>query len=97
MSGDGRVDIWYVVERLEGIKTQRDVDEFIAELRNVRVDFDENVARVPDYDVYSALDDVKRDYISRAMATAGSYTKAAKLLGLKNRQTLTNWVKGLEK
>lgn len=97
MSGDGRVDIWYVVERLEGIKTQRDVDEFIEELRNVRVDYDKNVARVADYDVYSALDDVKRDYISRAMATAGSYTKAAKLLGLKNRQTLTNWVKGLEK
>ena len=97
MSGDGRVDIWYVVERLEGIKTQRDVDEFITELRNVRVDYDENVARVPDFDVYSALDDVKRDYISRAMATAGSYTKVAKLLGLKNRQTLTNWVKGLEK
>jgi len=92
MSADGRVDIWYVVERLRDVKTQKDLDDFVQELENVRVDYDENVTRIPDYDVYSAIDDVKRDYISRALEAAeGKYTKAADLLGLRNHQTFTNW------
>jgi transcriptional regulator with GAF, ATPase, and Fis domain len=98
MSGDGRVDIWYVVERLRDVKTQKDLDGFIKELENVRVDYDETVARIPDYDVYSAIDDVKRDYIERALKAAdGKFTKAADLLGLKNHQTFKNWYTRLSK
>lgn len=92
MSGDGRVDIRYVVDRLHDIKTQTDLNEFIDELENVRVAYDEQVARMPDFDVYAALDDVKRDYINRALDAAdGKFTKAADLLGLKNHQTFKNW------
>jgi hypothetical protein len=40
MSGDGRVDIWYVLERLEDVRTQTDLDEFMKELREVVIDYE---------------------------------------------------------
>lgn len=107
-----RVDIWYVLERLDDIKTQKDLDEFKAELREVRdealkdtpfqttVDHYEKdlsgIARqVEEFDVHTAIKNVKADYIKRAMdASKGSPTRAARLLGLKNHQTLRNWLKG---
>jgi transcriptional regulator with GAF, ATPase, and Fis domain len=98
MSGDGRVDINYVVERLEDVKTQTDLNEFVDELKSVRVSYDDQVARMPDYDVYAAIDDVKRDYINRALDAAdGKFTKAADLLGLRNHQTFKNWYTRLNK
>jgi transcriptional regulator with PAS, ATPase and Fis domain len=45
------------------------------------------------FDLEELLDDVKRHYIQLALEKAhGKKTAAAKLLGLKNHQTLTNWM-----
>jgi transcriptional regulator with PAS, ATPase and Fis domain len=46
------------------------------------------------FDIESIISDVARHYIERALAEAqGNKTKAARLIGLKSQQTLTNWAK----
>ena len=99
MSGDGRVDIWYVLERLEDVRTQTDLDEFMQELRNVVISYEKSIGNVTeDFDIHSALKDVKVDYIARALSKSGNnYTRAAEILGMSNRQTLKNWAKELGK
>ena len=99
MSGDGRVDIWYVLERLEDVRTQTDLDEFMQELRNVVIAYEKSIGNVTeDFDIHAALKDVKVDYIERALRKSGNnYTRAAEILGMSNRQTLKNWVKDLGK
>ena len=99
MSGDGRVAIWYVLERLEDVRTQSDLDEFMQELRKVVVDYEKSVGNVTeDFDIHAALKDVKQDYIARALSKTGNnYTRAAEILGISNRQTLKNWMKDLVK
>ena len=99
MSGDGRVDIWYVLERLEDVRTQTDLDEFMQELRNVVIAYEKSIGNVTeDFDIHAALKDVKFDYIERALRKSGNnYTRAAEILGMSNRQTLKNWAKELGK
>ena len=99
MSGDGRVDIWYVLERLEDVRTQTDLDEFMQELRNIVIDYEKSIGNVTeDFDIHAALKDVKVDYIERALRKSGNnYTRAAEILGMRNRQTLKNWAKELGK
>jgi transcriptional regulator with PAS, ATPase and Fis domain len=99
MSGDGRVDIWYVLERLEDVRTQTDLDEFMQELRNVVIAYEKSIGNVTeDFDIHAALKDVKVDYIERALRKSGNnYTRAAEILGMSNRQTLKNWAKELGK
>lgn len=99
MSGDGRVDIWYVLERLEDVRTQTDLDEFMQELRNIVIDYEKSIGNVTeDFDIHAALKDVKVDYIERALRKSGNnYTRAAEILGMSNRQTLKNWAKELGK
>lgn len=99
MSGDGRVDIWYVLERLEDVRTQTDLDEFMQELRNVVIDYEKSIGNITeDFDIHAALKDVKVDYIERALRKSGNnYTRAAEILGMSNRQTLKNWAKELGK
>ena len=99
MSGDGRVDIWYVLERLEDVRTQTDLDEFMQELREVVIDYEKSIGNITeDFDIHAALKDVKVDYIERALRKSGNnYTRAAEILGMSNRQTLKNWVKDLGK
>ena len=99
MSGDGRVDIWYVLERLEDVRTQTDLDEFMQELRNVVIAYEKSIGNVTeDFDIHAALKDVKIDYIERALRKSGNnYTRAAEILGMSNRQTLKNWAKDLGK
>jgi transcriptional regulator with PAS, ATPase and Fis domain len=99
MSGDGRVDIWYVLERLEDVRTQTDLDEFMKELREVVIDYEKSIGNVTeDFDIHAALKDVKVDYIERALRKSGNnYTRAAEILGMSNRQTLKNWAKELGK
>lgn len=52
---------------------------------------------IPDeFDVQVALDALARDYVARALAqSAGNKTQAARLLGLNNYQTLSNWMRRL--
>lgn len=46
--------------------------------------------------VEQAIDEIKKSYVEAALSsTANHYTNAAKMLGLKNRQTLMNWMKSL--
>ena len=49
-----------------------------------------------DFDVQTAIDNIKRDYVERALTRSKNVTEAAKLLGLKNYQTLQNWMDKLE-
>lgn len=99
MSADGRVSIWYVLERLEDVRTQTDLDEFMQELRNVVIDYEKSIGNITeDFDIHAALKDVKVDYIERALRKSGNnYTRAAEILGMSNRQTLKNWAKELGK
>lgn len=99
MSADGRVSIWYVLERLEDVRTQTDLDEFMKELREVVIDYEKSIGNVTeDFDIHAALKDVKVDYIERALRKSGNnYTRAAEILGMSNRQTLKNWAKELGK
>ena len=99
MSADGRVSIWYVLERLEDVRTQTDLDDFMKELREVVIDYEKSIGNVTeDFDIHAALKDVKIDYIERALRKSGNnYTRAAEILGMSNRQTLKNWAKELGK
>ena len=45
-----------------------------------------------DFDVQTAINEVKRDYVLRALSRTKNVSEAAKLLGLKNYQTLQNWM-----
>jgi len=99
MSADGRVSIWYVLERLEDVRTQTDLDDFMKELREVVIDYEKSIGNITeDFDIHAALKDVKVDYIERALRKSGNnYTRAAEILGMSNRQTLKNWAKELGK
>jgi len=99
MSADGRVSIWYVLERLEDVRTQTDLDDFMKELREVVIDYEKSIGNITeDFDIHAALKDVKIDYIERALRKSGNnYTRAAEILGMSNRQTLKNWAKELGK
>jgi transcriptional regulator with GAF, ATPase, and Fis domain len=107
-SVDDTMCMHYVVDRLNGIVTETDLLGFIDEVRhNIEVNEDwrrsnppslpEQVSVNPeDFDVSTAVDNIKRDYVERALAKSKNVSSAAKLLGLKNYQTLQNWIDRLE-
>ena len=107
MTVEDTVCMHYMVDRLNGIRTESDLMGVIDELQhNIRVNddwrdanpniSDEHAAIDPDdFDVQGAIDNVKRNYIERAMTRSKNVTEAAKLLGLKNYQTLQNWMEKL--
>ena len=104
---DDTMCMHYTLERLNNIKTQTDLDEFKDEIRNdLEVNsqwrsvnnYNPNISEViepEDFNVQGAIDNVKRNYIERAMTRSKNVTEAAKLLGLKNYQTLQNWMEKL--
>jgi len=50
-----------------------------------------------EFDIQKKLDDVARHYVSEALTlNDGNKTKASKMLGLNNYQTLTNWMRRLD-
>jgi len=101
---DDTMCMHYTLERLNNIKTQTDLDEFKDEIRNdLEVNsqwrsvnnYNPNISEViepEDFNVQGAIDNVKRNYIERAMTRSKNVTEAANLLGLKNYQTLQNWM-----
>jgi transcriptional regulator with GAF, ATPase, and Fis domain len=107
-SVDDTMCMHYVVDRLNGIVTETDLLSFIDEVRhNIEVNEDwrrsnppslpEQVSVNPeDFDVFTAVDNIKRDYVERALSRSKNVSSAAKLLGLKNYQTLQNWINRLE-
>ena len=103
---DDTVCMHYMVDRLNKIVTESDLLGLIDELRdNIEINDEWRRANPPeqvsvdDFDVRSAVDAVKRDYVRRALSRCGSVSEAAKLLGLSNYQTLQNWMDklGVEK
>ena len=104
MMEDDKMCMKYTLERLGDIKTQTDLDEFKDEIRNdLEVnsqwrsvnDYNPNISEViepDDFDVYRAIDDVKRNYIERALTRSKNIGEASKMLGVRNYQTLQNWI-----
>ncbi len=95
---DDTVCMHYMVDRLNQIVTESDLMGVIDELRgNIKVNEEWRAANpndclVDDFDVRTAVDNVKRDYVRRALYKSDSVSEAAKLLGLSNYQTLQNWM-----
>jgi DNA-binding NtrC family response regulator len=106
---DDTMCMHYVRDRLNGIVTESDLLRFIDEIdHNIRVNEDWRDANpdghMPDgsvvddpddFDVYRAIDNVKRNYIERALTRSGNVGEASKLLGIRNYQTLQNWMEKL--
>ena len=90
---DDKPTFRYLLDRLDDVKTQSDLDRIKEEVEGLLpLDrFEES----KDFDVMTAIDDVKRDYVSRALEKAPTLYEAADLLGLKSYQVLVNWMKKL--
>jgi transcriptional regulator with PAS, ATPase and Fis domain len=94
----------YVRDRLNSIVTESDMLRFIDEIdhdlkvneewrqANPNISDEHDAIDPDDFDVQGAIDNMKRNYIERAMTRSKNVTEAAKLLGLKNYQTLQNWM-----
>ena len=84
----------YLLDRLNDVKTQSDLENIRDEVEGLlpldRFEVDEK-----GFDVLGAIDDVKRDYISRALKKVPTLYEAADLLGLKSYQVLVSWMKKL--
>ena len=83
----------YLLDRLDEVRTQSDLESIKDEVEGfLPLDrFEED----KDFDVMTAIDEVKRDYVSRAVSKAPTLYEAADLLGLKSYQVLVNWMKKL--
>ena len=82
----------YILDRLNDIKTQSDLEALKSDFEDyLPLDkFEE------DFNVTAAVDNLKRDYISRAISNSKTLYEAADLLGLKSYQVLVNWMKRLD-
>ena len=106
---DDTVCMYYMVDRLNRVVTESDLMGVIDELReNIKINEEWRAANPrisplsfepDDFDVRAAIDDVKRNYIRRALAQCDSASGAARLLGLGSYQPLQNWMDklGVEK
>ena len=90
---DGKPTFRYLLDRLGDVKTQSDLQIFKDEVEGfLPLDrFEEN----QDFDINSAITDVKRSYIERALDETDTLYEASELLGLKSYQVLVNWMKKL--
>lgn len=87
-----RASIWSDGELLEAEHLQRAMIERTRKQPNGLCEFDVSTG----IDINEFIDKTKRYAIEQALkATAGQKVKAAKLLGLGNHQTLSNWMKQL--
>jgi|TARA_R110002050_G_scaffold21715_2_gene59758 transcriptional regulator with PAS, ATPase and Fis domain len=82
----------YLLDRLIDIKTQSDLED----LRDEFQDYLPLDQYEEHYDIHYALDEVKRDYIRRAIDKSKNLKNAANLLGLKSYQVLQNWMYKLD-
>jgi len=83
----------YLLDRLDEVRTQSDLENIKDEVEGfLPLDrFEEDKG----FDVMTAIDEVKRGYVSRAVSKAPTLYEAADLLGLKSYQVLVNWMKKL--
>ena len=106
-TADDTMCMHYVRDRLNRIVTESDLLRFIDEIdHGIRVNEEWRQANPPtlpelmsvdpeDFDVQDAIDNIKRDYVERALTRSKNVSEAAKLLGLHNYQTLQNWMNKL--
>tara|TARA_R110000851_G_scaffold7331_2_gene28568 strand:- start:63 stop:344 length:282 start_codon:yes stop_codon:yes gene_type:complete len=82
----------YILDRLNEIKTQSDLEALKSDFEDyLPLDkFEE------DFNVTAAVDNLKRDYVNRAIHKTKTLYEAADLLGLKSYQVLVNWMKRLD-
>ncbi len=101
---DDTMCMHYTLERLSDIKTETDLNEFKKEIKhNLGVNEQwrrDNPAYLDllateDFDVLRAVRTTKDKYIRRALDKSKNVSSASKLLGLKNYQTLQNWMREL--
>ena len=101
---DDTMCMHYTLERLGDIKTETDLNEFKKEIKhNLGVNEQwrrDNPAYLDllateDFDVLRAVRTTKDKYIRRALEKSKNVSSASKLLGLKNYQTLQNWMREL--
>jgi hypothetical protein len=101
---DDTMCMHYTLERLSDIKTETDLKEFKDEIKhNLGVNEQwrrDNPAYLEllateDFDVLRAVRTTKDKYIRRALEKSKNVSSASKLLGLKNYQTLQNWMREL--
>ena len=83
----------YLLDSLDEVRTQSDLEDIKDEVEGfLPLDrFEEDKG----FDVMTAVDEVKRDYVVRAVSKAPTLYEAADLLGLKSYQVLVNWMKKL--
>ena len=102
---DDTMCMHYILERLNKIKTETDLNEFKDDIKH-NLDYNEqwrkdnpaylDLLAQDDFDVLRAIRTTKDKYVRRALDKSDNIGSAAKLLGLKNYQTLQNWMKDLE-
>ena len=101
---DDTMCMHYTLERLSDIKTETDLNKFKDEIKhNLGVNEQwrrDNPAYLDllateDFDVLRAVRTTKDKYIRRALNKSKNVSSASKLLGLKNYQTLQNWMREL--
>ena len=81
----------YLLDRLGEVKTQPDLENLKDEVEGfLPLDRFEDSQ---DFDVTSAISNMKRDYVERALIKTDTLYEAADLLGLKSYQVLVNWMK----
>ncbi|MBP7634987.1 sigma 54-interacting transcriptional regulator [Candidatus Ozemobacteraceae bacterium] len=87
-----RAMLWSDHDRISGEDLRRSILAFPEQVRTSILDRPLDGS----WRLEELLDDVSRQYLDRAMKhTRGNKTEAADLLGFKNYQTLTNWLKRL--
>tara|TARA_R110001592_G_scaffold9498_1_gene50352 strand:+ start:402 stop:689 length:288 start_codon:yes stop_codon:yes gene_type:complete len=90
---DDKPTFRYVLDRLGDVKTQSDLEDVKCEIETF-LPLD-RFEQSQDFDVNSAIFNVKRDYVERALVKSDTLYEASELLGLKSYQVLVNWMKKL--
>tara|TARA_R110000737_G_scaffold7331_1_gene21975 strand:+ start:402 stop:689 length:288 start_codon:yes stop_codon:yes gene_type:complete len=90
---DDKPTFRYLLDRLGDVKTQSDLEDVKCEIETF-LPLD-RFEQSQDFDVNSAIFNVKRDYVERALVKSDTLYEASELLGLKSYQVLVNWMKKL--
>jgi len=102
---DDTMCMHYTLEKLDNIKTETDLNNFKEDIKE-KLAYNEqwridnpaylDLLAKEEFDVKRAVKTTKEKYVRRALDKSDNIGSAAKLLGLKNYQTLQNWMKDLE-
>ena len=78
------------------IVSEQDILNAIIKKQNLNRDCDISMSYHDKVDIVQLTDDMQKKYVKAALKASGNVKKhATKMLGLKDHQTLTNWIKRL--